>query len=289
MKEVIGVPTATEWFEKSSLQNVTEITKQSPDTRAWFAVDSGREIFLKFYPHEFAESRAAVEVAIAGAHLHPAIIPLRETVHCLEGVLLIYDRVFGENLGPMDVRGRFQALPLVERVVAVSVVFSALADICEAGFMVVDWYEGNMIYDFSEKRMWLFDWELCRKGVGFTLEMDSNYGSSRLMAPEEFVRGSWLDQQTIVFNLGRYGLITLPELADRLAPVLGRATYPARAGRYSCVREFTQAFFSVISLPGRTEGAKPLASLRQAVAQISEDKGIPLEALEAELNKRYGV
>jgi serine/threonine-protein kinase len=226
---------------------VTEITKQSPETRAWFAVHAGREIFLKFYPHEFVESRAAIETAIAGGRLHPAIIPLRETVPCLEGVLLIYNRVSGENLGPMDVRGRFQALPLTERIVAVSTVFYALTAICEAGFMIVDWYEGNMIYDFSEMRIWLFDWELCRKGEGFTLEMDSNYGSSRLMAPEEFVRGSWLDQQTIVFNLGRYGLITLPELADTLAPVLGRATYPARAGRYSRVREFTQAFTQALA------------------------------------------
>jgi serine/threonine-protein kinase len=107
-----------------------------------------------------------------------------------------------------------------------------------------------MIYDFAQQRIWLFDWELCRKGDGFTLEMDSNYGSSRLMAPEEFIRGSWLDQQTIVFNLGRYALLTLPELADTLAPVLARATYPARSRRYSSVREFTQAFSKAILTTG---------------------------------------
>ena len=123
---------------------------------------------------------------------------------------------------------------------------ACLTTIGDAGFMIVDWYEGNMIYDFAQKRIWLFDWELCRKGEGFTLEMDSNYGSSRLMAPEEFIRGSWLDQRTIVFNLGRYALLTLPELADALAPVLARATYPARSERYPSIREFTHAFVRAI-------------------------------------------
>ena len=112
--------------------------------------------------------------------------------------------------------------------------------------MIVDWYEGNMIYDFAQKHIWLFDWELCRRGDGFTLDMDSNYGSSRLMAPEEFIRGSWLDQQTLVFNLGRYALLTLPELAERAAPILARATYPARSGRYQSIQEFTQAFTEVL-------------------------------------------
>ena len=104
-----------------------------------------------------------------------------------------------------------------------------------------------MIYDFTAQCIHLFDWELCRPGNGFVLEMDSNYGSSRLMAPEEFVRGSWLDQRTLVFNLGRYALTTLPELADPLAPVLARATYPARSKRYATLSEFHANLTAVCS------------------------------------------
>ena len=186
-------------------------------------------------------------MAIAGAHVRPAIIVLRQTVHCQEGRLFRYDRVSGASLESMETRARFQALPCAERLGAVVAIFSALTAISEAGFMVVDWYEGNMIYDFSYKRIWLFDWELCRRGAGFTLAMDSNYGSSRLMAPEEFIRGSWLDQQTMVFNLGRYALLTVPELVDRVAPIVARATYPARSGRYPSVQAFTHAFIEAVT------------------------------------------
>lgn len=95
-----------------------------------------------------------------------------------------------------------------------------------------------MIYDFDEHRLWLFDWELCRPEEFFILTMDSNYGSSRLMAPEEFVRGRRIDQRSLVFNLGRYALLTLPELADQVADVLAKATHPAWSRRYPSVAAF---------------------------------------------------
>lgn len=241
--EIFGLD---QWVSTRGLAHLTPIVKDSRETFAWTATDEGGDLFLKLYPQEL-QMRAATEIAIAGSGLHHAIVGLRETVHCREGTLLVYDRVSGDCLGPMETRARFQALPLDERITAVSDVCGALAAVTEAGFMIVDWYEGNMIYDFSAKRIWLFDWELCRECNGFTLEMDSNYGSSRLMAPEEFVRGSWLDQRTLVFNLGRYALLTLPELADTLAPILARATYPARSGRYESVREFTEAFAAALT------------------------------------------
>lgn len=246
MVEPSPPPSLAHVFETFHLKNVTQITKDTPDTSAWFASTEEQDFFCKLFPHHLVHTRAAIEIAIAGAHLHPAIVPLRQSVPCTEGILLLYDRVSGINLGPMQPRSRFQALPLSERLAAVSAIFAAIAAISEAGFMIVDWYEGNMIYDFVQKQIWLFDWELCQRGEGFTLEMDSNYGSSRLMAPEECIRGSWLDQQTLVFNLGRYALLVLPELAERAAPILARATYPARSGRYRSIREFTQAFISVV-------------------------------------------
>ncbi len=229
-----------DWFVAHGLCDITPLAKEGTGTRAWLASVSGQQIFLKLYPPAFS-AWAEAEAAIAGQDLHPAIVSLRQKVACQEGTLLLYDQVLGENLGPMAVRSRFQKLPLSERVAVVRAVSECLAAVSDAGFMIVDWYEGNMIYDFASKQIWLFDWDLCRKGTGFTLEMDANYGSSRLMAPEEFVRGSWLDQQTIVFNLGRYALLTLPELAEPLAPVLSQATYPARSQRYASVQELMNA------------------------------------------------
>lgn len=237
--ETITYPGAgAAWLEEHADRPAQEIAKDTKTTRAWFAALNGRWSFVKWYPAHLRDSRVKVEAGIAGARLDPAIIPLRRRIECADGTLLVYDWVGGENLGPMDARARFQKLPLADRAAAVADVAGALGAVCAAGYMVVDWYEGNMLYDFDAHRLWLFDWELCRPGGSFVLEMDSNYGSSRLMAPEEFVRGSVLDEATLVFNVGRYALLSLPELAERLAPVLARATYPARAGRYPTLRAF---------------------------------------------------
>jgi serine/threonine-protein kinase len=236
-----------EWLSEHSARTPEEIVKDGKTTRAWFAVIDGRDVFVKWYPAERRASWAYIEAVISGAGLHPQIVPLRQTVECADGVLLIFDRVRGESLAPQEVRAQFSRLPQVERTAAVLTASEALAAICEAAFMVVDWYEGNMIYDFDARRLWLFDWELCREGGSFVLTMAANYGSSRLMAPEEFVRGSRLDQKTLVFNLGRYALMTLPDLAEPLAPVLARATYPAPSGRYGTIQEFATALRQAIT------------------------------------------
>ncbi len=235
-----------QWLADNSESTPQEIEKQSSQTRAWFARINQRSVFVKWYPETLRDSWAEIETAIAGSLKHPAAVPLWERVGCSDGTLLVYPRVRGENLGPQEVRLRFQRLPAPERVAAVLAVAEVLSAVCALGFMVVDWYEGNMIYDFEARRIHLFDWELCRRGGSFVLEMECNYGSSRLMAPEEFVRGSRLDQSTLVFNLGRYTLLTLPEFAEPLAPLTAKATYPTKRGRHATVREFVAALHEAV-------------------------------------------
>jgi hypothetical protein len=110
MREPAQASSLLQCFEIYRLKNVTPIRKESPETSAWFASTGEHDFFCKLYPHDYAETRAAIEIAIAGANVHPAIVPLRQIAACPEGILLLYDRVAGENLGPMEARGRFQAL-----------------------------------------------------------------------------------------------------------------------------------------------------------------------------------
>ncbi|MFJ5631796.1 hypothetical protein ACIQF5_04000 [Streptomyces goshikiensis] len=72
----------------------------------------------------------------------------------------------------------------------------------EAGLVAVDFYDGCTLYDFDQHHMMLCDLDEYRHGP-FTLEADRLPGSTRYMAPEEFVRGSLIDIRTTVFNLGR--------------------------------------------------------------------------------------
>lgn len=230
---------AKEWIAQNFCSPPKLLVKDTNETSAWLGHIGRQPVFAKWFPTRLVESWADVEAQISSSRLHPCIVPLLRVVECLNGVIHLYPWVPGESLGSVDARKRFLQLPISLRIGVALNVARALAAIADAGFYIVDWYEGNMIFDWHTNEIWLLDWELCRHGRSMLLEMDQNYGTSRLMAPEEFVRGSVLKESTLVFNLGRFFLGYLPELAIPLASILAKATYPDAAGRHETLAELT--------------------------------------------------
>ncbi|MGH2354806.1 MAG: protein kinase domain-containing protein [Chloroflexota bacterium] len=233
-----------------------EITKASVDTRAWFTTSGGQAYFLKWVQTGRYEASLAKDVAICSADLHPAIVHLLNVVQTADGVLLVYEKAPGETLDRAN-RPRFFALPVATKLQALQAIFGALEAIVDAGWIMVDFYEGNVIYDFATDRVTIFDFELFERGDRFVLLLERNYGSRRLMAPEEWVRGAVIDQKSNVFTLGRYAINALSSRIDEqwrskfqgsppLADVLARATLTERNKRYTTVREFVAAFEQVI-------------------------------------------
>ena len=120
----------------------------------------------------------------------------------------------------------------------------------EQGFVAVDFYDGCMIYDFDRHRLHLCDFDHYLKGA-FTLEMDRLFGSSRFMAPEEFVRGSRIDHRTNVYTMGAAAFVFLADgsrdeadwrASRALYEVAMKAASPHRAERYDSVRNFYRAW-----------------------------------------------
>jgi len=97
---------------------------------------------------------------------------------------------------------RFRVLPLDELTAAIGTILDAHLELCRAGWVASDFYDGSIIYDFTDRRVWLIDLDCYRLGP-FTNEMGRLFGSTRFMAPEEFVRGALIDERTTVFTLGR--------------------------------------------------------------------------------------
>lgn len=231
----------------------SEIKKPSADMRAWLITSRRQPYFLKWVETARYDASLAKDAGICSRRLHPAITRLRNVIRTADGVLLVFEKAPGENLGDPQCRSRFFALPSAAKIRALRSIFGALAAIAEAGWILVDFYEGNVLYDFRAGTVTIFDFELFEPGDGFILQADRDYGSKRLMAPEEFVRGSLIDQTSNVFTLGRYAICALSaridaswragfEADDPLADVLARATRPSRHERYPTVREFVAAF-----------------------------------------------
>ncbi|MFJ5546803.1 serine/threonine protein kinase [Streptomyces sp. NPDC093225] len=143
-------------------------------------------------------------ISVHQAVSHPSIVPLVHSFTTDEGLALVYPWVSGEVLyhptrsrqggraAPDSPMARFRTQQLAQINIAVETLLSAHLAVEDAGYVAVDLYDGCMLYDFDQQRMMLCDLDEYRPGP-FTLEADRLPGSSRYMAPEEFVRGSLID------------------------------------------------------------------------------------------------
>lgn len=144
--------------------------------------------------------------------------------------------VHGSDRSDLD---RFQQLPVAEVERALGTVLDAHRAVAAAGWIAVDLYDGCFLYDFEAGRMWLIDLDEYRPGA-FTLDSERLPGSRKYMAPEEFVRGSAIDERTMVHALGRTLHHLLDSAAgwrgtDRQRAVVARATDPTPSRRHPTV------------------------------------------------------
>ncbi|MGW1773318.1 serine/threonine protein kinase [Streptomyces sp. NPDC002104] len=175
---------------------------------------TGRRWFVKTASTPEAASSLHRALSVHRAISHSAIAPLVHSFSTALGPVLVYPWTSGEVLyhptrsrhGGRATLGsplaRFRAQPLTWINTALETLLSAHLAVEDAGYVAVDFYDGCMLYDFDQRNMMLCDLDEYRPGP-FMLEADRLPGSTRYMAPEEFVRGSLIDIRTTVFNLGR--------------------------------------------------------------------------------------
>jgi serine/threonine-protein kinase len=195
---------------------------------------------------------------------HPSVVPLAAEFPIEgDGHALVYPWVDGESLNDPSVAGsqprtdpdsaltRFRALPLDDALAAFDDLLDAHVAAADAGLVAVDLYDGCLLYDFDNHHLHLVDLDLYRPP--YRLELDRQFGSSRLMAPEELRRGSLVDERATVFTLARLArhLLCDPggdEATFRAGPTrleeCDRATSTDPAGRHRDVRGFAVAWRS---------------------------------------------
>jgi serine/threonine-protein kinase len=222
---------------------------------------SGKRWFVKGASAPQAVRSLERAVAFHRSVKHPAIVPMVDSFVAEDGMVLVYPWMSGEVLyhptlsrrggrgAPGSPMARFRAQPVSRVLDALGVVLSAHVAVEEAGFVAVDFYDGCMLYDFDEGRMVLCDLDEYRAGA-FVVEGERLPGSTRYMAPEEFVRGAVIDVRTNVFVLGRVLRLLLDGgdeerdwrgTAGQLE-VIGRATAGEPGRRYGSVRELAGAW-----------------------------------------------
>ena len=202
-------------------------------------------------------------VRVAQSCNHSTLCPLLNVIESPDGPLLVYAWAEGELLrvpnaqrdDPMSSYQRFRALPTTEIIHVLDQLYDLHRELAGAGWIACDLYDGCLIYHFASQTVHVMDLDHYHQG-SFTNAMGRMFGSSRFMAPEEFVLGATIDQQTTIFTLGRMAANFLSDgtLArerfrgsDALYAVIERACQVERTQRFATVDAFVNAWENRLS------------------------------------------
>jgi len=221
-----------------------------------YGIESGgRRLFVKTATTAAAHQSLGRAIRFHRSVRHPSIVApidvvdtddLRQLIYPWhDGVVLNHATVHGSDRSGLD---RFHHLDPAEILAAIDAVLDAHQAVAAAGFVSVDLYDGCFLYDFDSKTMRLIDLDEYRPRP-FTIEGARLPGSTRYMAPEEFVHNASIDERTTVFHLGRTGSQLLGEshLSPAQQQVIEVATRTGRDSRYPTVEAMVTAWRSATS------------------------------------------
>lgn len=223
---------------------------QDSSCRSYGVERDGRRWFVKKAVRPEAVASLTRAAALHAAVRHPAIVRPATVLDGTAGPTLVYPWCDGSVLNSATVHGsdrsaleRFRQLPVASVEAALGTILDVHRAVAAAGWIAVDLYDGCFLYDFEAGQMRLIDLDEYRPGP-FTLDSERLPGSRAYMAPEEFVRGSTIDERTMVFTLGRALHHLLDSAAgwrgtDRQRTVVARATDPAPSRRHPSVDALT--------------------------------------------------
>lgn len=97
---------------------------------------------------------------------------------------------------------KFMQLSVDKKLCTIDVLFSFLKNVNEKGYVAVDFYDGSIIYDFSTNKTTICDIDLFQKAPVINNRGTGWFGTKRFKAPEEYIKGSIIDEQTNIFTLG---------------------------------------------------------------------------------------
>lgn len=97
---------------------------------------------------------------------------------------------------------KFMQLSIDKKLNTIDVLFSFLQHVNKKGYVAIDFYDGSIMYNFSTDKTAICDIDFFQKSPVINDKGMDWFGTKRLKAPEEYIKGSVIDEQTNIFTLG---------------------------------------------------------------------------------------
>ena len=193
--------------------------------------------------------------------LQSRLIPKNwELIELSNGQIMMSDWVPGQVLNSpaedrQDVQStyqRFMRLPLAKRLRVFDDILQLFVEIERMNIIIEDFYDGCVIYDFNTDTAAVCDLDHMHVGE-YRLNRNRQFGSSRFMAPEEFIKGSLINRRMNVFTMGATGFVLLNDnkravqdwnLPIKLHKILQKATAHKKEERFTTVTKLYQEWQS---------------------------------------------
>ncbi|MBR1584597.1 MAG: serine/threonine protein kinase [Clostridia bacterium] len=240
---------------------VFRVMDQLPSGNLCFGVDGpyGR-LFIKYAgartvnysgrPEDAAEWLAR-SAELYRQFAHACLVPMLTHGPAGEGYATVFPWQDAPPLRPLPPSDRVltqvRKLPPVHTLQMLDGVFDLHAALSAFGLVAVDFTDEHVLIDFDARRALVCDVDLYKPKPAFNTR-GRMPGSPRFLAPEEYVMGDPLGEDTTVYKMGALAFEFYGDNADRgrdtwigpekLYAVAAKATQENRKKRYPTMREF---------------------------------------------------
>ena len=210
---------------------------------------------------------------------HPNLIKLVEAYEQEELYIAVFQWEEGECLfdhwnfetyerdaSLISPKEKVKELPILKKLKMVTVMCSFLQHVQDKGYVAVDFYDGSIMYDFATDKTTICDIDFFKKAPVINDMGADWFGTKRLKAPEEYMEGAAIDEQTNLFTLGAlifelFGTFSREEIGQRYMQnrflpcdiscwqlnedsykIACKAVAQERNQRYTTIKEFGKAW-----------------------------------------------
>lgn len=186
--------------------------------------DAERKYFCKIAGVDTIEAEVSPKESVAilkeAVHLyndlkHPNLIKIIEEYDYNQFYVIVFEWADGEclfdhwnfekyqrDITIKSPKERFKELPVSKKLNVIEAIFSFLQNVNQKGYVAVDFYDGSLMYDFRTDVITICDIDFFRKAPVINDKGVEWFGTKRLKAPEEYIDGCAIDEQTNLFTLG---------------------------------------------------------------------------------------
>ena len=186
--------------------------------------NTGKKYFCKIAGVNTIEAevspKESIEILKEAVHLyydlrHPNLVKIIEDYEYGQFYVVVFEWTEGECLFDhwnfekyqrdtviQSPKEKFKQLSVSKKLSTIDVLFSFLQNVNKKGYVAVDFYDGSIMYDFSTDKTTICDIDFFKKAPVINDKGVEWFGTKRLKAPEEYIKGCAIDEQTNIFTLG---------------------------------------------------------------------------------------